>query len=185
MQTRNFYILVASIMIAMGVFWLSVYAMIELDINPFQDPNIITFKGNGLNREISLEVNQLKSDSYHQVIDRTFHIINFYETEYTMVYTGISLWSILDTETLLDGSPSELTFQFYGRDGYHSPKPLNLSIAQYFPDLVILAYEENGAPLFEDGPLRSVIDQTIVPAGEFASQYSVSLLNTIIINYAA
>ena len=75
-----------------------------------------------------------------------------------------------------------MTFQFWARDYYHSPKPLNLSIAQNNPDLVIIAYEEDGAPLFEKGPLRSVIDQSIMPDGEYSSQYSVQMLSEITIN---
>jgi len=49
------------------------------------------------------------------------------------------------------------------------------------PELVIIAYEENGAPLFGDGPLRSVLDQSILPDGEYGSQYSVQMLSEIII----
>jgi hypothetical protein len=94
----------------------------------------------------------------------------------------VSLWSLLIEEALINGDAAMLTFQFWARDLYHSPKPLNLSIAQDNPDLVIIAYAEDGAPLFGDGPLRSVIDQSIMPEGEYSSQYSVQMLSEIIIN---
>jgi hypothetical protein len=52
------------------------------------------------------------------------------------------------------------------------------------PDLVILAFEENGVLLSLEGPLRSVIDQSIMPEGEYNSHYSVAKLNKIIIRIA-
>lgn len=182
MEARNFYIIIASIAVGMVIFWLFLFAVIELDANLFQDPNTITIRGDGVNREITLTTTQLKSDKYDQTIDKSFHIINIFETEDDIIYSGVSLWSILVEEALIDLDPSLLTFQFWARDYYHSPKPLNLSIAQYNPDLVIIAYEEDGEPLFEKGPLRSVIDQSIMPEGEYSSQYSVQMLSEIRIN---
>jgi hypothetical protein len=182
METRNFYIAIASIAVGMVVFWLFLYALIELDVNLFQDPNTITIQGDGLNRQITLTTTQLKSDKYDQYIDKIFHIKNSVEREYDEIYSGVSLWSVLVEETLIDVDPSLLTFQFWARDQYHSPFPLNLSIVQNNPDLVIIAYEKNGAPLFGDGPLRSVIDQTLMPQGQYSSQYSVQMLSKIIID---
>ena len=182
MEARNFYILIASIAVGMVIFWLFLFAVIELDADLFQDPNSITIRGDGVNREITLTITQLKSDKYDQNIDKNFHIMNSFETEYDIIYSGVSLWSILIEENLLDLDPSLLTFEFWARDLYHSPKPLNLSIALDNPDLVIIAYEENGAPLFDEGPLRSVIDQAIMPDGEYSSQYSVQMLSEIRIN---
>ena len=182
METRNFYIVIASIAVGMVVFWLFLYAMIELDANLFQDPNAITIRGDGVNRQITLTTTQLKSDKYDQYIDKSFHIVNIYETEDDIIYSGVSLYSIIIEEVLIDVDPSSLTFQFWARDQYHSPFPLNLSIAQANPDLIIIAYEKNGVPLFGDGPLRSVLDQTTMPEGQYSSQYSVQMLSEIIID---
>lgn len=182
MQARNFYILIASIVVGLVIFWLFLFAVIELDANLFQDPNILTIKGDGVNREITLTTTQLKSDKYDQYIDKTFHLMNSFETESDVIYSGVSLWSVLVEEALIDADAAVLTFQFWARDLYHSPKPLNLSIAQNNPDLVVIAYAENGAPLFGEGPLRSVLDQSIMPDGEYSSQYSVQMLSEIIIN---
>jgi len=182
METRNFYIFIASIAVGMAVFWLFLYAAIAFDVDLFQDKNIIIIQGNGVNRELVLTTTQMKSDKYDQYIDKTFHIMNRFETEYDKIYSGVSLWSILIAESLLELDASSLTFEFWARDLYHSPKPLNLSIVKSNPDLVLIAYEEDGAPLFEEGPFRSVIDQTIIPEGEYSSQYSVEMLNKIIIN---
>jgi len=182
MESRNFYILIASIIVGMIAIGLFVFTVAELDADLLQDSDTITIRGNGVNREITLTITQLKSDKYDQSVDKIFHIMNSFETEYDIVYSGVSLWSILVEENLIDEDPSILTFEFWARDLYHSPKPLNLSIAQNNPDLVILAYEEDGAPLFEKGPLRSVLDQSIMPEGEYSSQYSVQMLSEIRIN---
>ncbi len=182
MEARNFYIAIASIAVGMVIVWLLIFAVIELDADLYQDPNTITIQGNGVNRQITLTVTQLKSDKYDQYIDKTFHIVNIFETESYPIYSGVSLWSIITEEVLIDVDPSLLTFQFWARDQYHSPFPLNLSIAQNNPDLVIIAYERDGSPLFGDGPLRSVLDQATMPGGQYSSQYSVQMLSEIIID---
>ena len=62
MQARNFYILIASIVIGLVIFWLFFFAVIELNTNLLQDPNTLTIKGDGVNREIILTTSQIKSD---------------------------------------------------------------------------------------------------------------------------
>lgn len=182
MKMRNFYISVVSVIIGLTVFWLIMIASLEFD--PFEDPNKITIEGNGVSTTISISVSELTSRRYDLVEDKTFHIKNRVGTEYDVVYSGISLWSILEEENLLLHSSSILEFRFYGRDGFSSPKFLNLSIVEANPDLVILAFEENGVPLSLEGPLRSVIDQSIMPEGEYNSHYCVAKLNKIIIRIA-
>jgi len=183
METRNFYILISSIIVGIVIIWLFIfayyYAVVELDANLFQDPNSVTIRGSGLNREITLNITELKSKKYDQVIDKTFHLMNRFEIEDDKIYSGVSLWSILEEENLINGEVSTLTFEFWGRDLYHSPKALNLSIVENNPELVIIAYEENGIPLVDDGPLRSVLDQSVLPDGEYSFQYSVQKLSEI------
>jgi len=181
MESRNFYILIVSITLGLAVFWLTVYAVITLDVDLFQSGQTIIIKGEGITDEFTISLNELKSDKYLQIENQQFKIVNSFETEYYVIYSGVSLWSLLEVENLLVQSPLELKFQFWARDAYHSPKPINLSIAQNNPTLIILAYEENGSPLFETGPIRSVIDDTVIPTGEYSSQYSVQKLATIII----
>jgi hypothetical protein len=179
MNRRNFYILVASICIALTAFWLTIYAMITLNINLFQNPNTIKINGSGVKGEITINLNELKSSKYNQVIDQKFFIENRVGNTYEKVYSGVSLWSILEVEDILNDNPDSLTFILWGRDAYRSPQPLNLSIAKNYPDLVIIAYMENGYPLFGDGPLRSALNQSVMPIGEVASQYSVQQLALI------
>ncbi len=183
MKTRNFYILIASILIGIITFWLMIIALTGLDIDPFEDPNKITIEGNGVSRTLIISVSELTSGKYDLVEDKTFHIMNRYETEYDVIYSGITLWSIIEEENLIIQSSSILEFRFYARDGYSSPKFLNLSIAEVNPDLVIIAYDQNGIPLSEgEGSLRSVMDQSVMPPNEYSSQYSVQKLYQIIIN---
>jgi hypothetical protein len=186
MKTRNFYILVSSIIVGMVIAWLFVYTVIVLDVDLFQDPNSVTIRGSGVNRELTLTITELKSDKYDQVIDKTFNIKKGPPSysEYDIIYSGVSLWSILEVENLIYGEVSLLKFEFKGRDLYISPKALNLSIMKNNPELVIIAYEENGDSLsLGEGPLRSVLDQSIMPNGEYSSQYSVQKLSEIIIKY--
>jgi len=182
MERRNFYILVASICVGLSVFWLTTYAIIILDVDLFQDPNTIIIKGSGINGERSFHIDELKSDKYTQVIDQTFFFRNRVGSEYERVYSGVSIWSILDVEDLLIDDASSLKFIIWGGDAYRSPQSLNLSIAKNNPELVILAYAEGGQPLFGDGPLRSVLNQSVMPSGEVASQYSVQQVSSIEIN---
>jgi len=170
-----------SIIIGISIVWLTLYAIIELQINPFEDTSVITIEGTGIDHDVDLTLTELKSDKYQQIKDKTYFFINSFGSEYQIIFSGVSLWSILEVEGILNADPSSLTFRFYARDGYSSPHPLNLSIAQNNPDLVILAYERDGAPLFEEGPLYSIVDRTVIPPGEFNSQYSVQLLKTIVI----
>jgi len=183
MERRNFYILVASICIGLTIFWLNIYAFIILDVDLFQDPNTIKIKGSGVTGEITIHLDDLKSSKYTQVMDQTFHFRNSVSSDlYERVYSGVSLWSILEIENILNDEPSKLTFILCGRDAYCSPKPLNLSIAQDNPELIILAYYEDSQPLFGDGPLRSVLNQSVMPSGEVCSQYSIQQLASIKIN---
>jgi hypothetical protein len=181
METRNFYIIVASIVIGFGTFWIMMIAFLEFD--PFEDPNKIEIRGTGTLGTVTLSISELTSGRYDLIEDRTFHIKNRYDTEYDIIYSGISLWSIIEEENIIVQASSELEFRFYSRDGYSSPKFLNLSIVENNPELVILANEENGVPLpTTEGPLRTVMDQSIMPEDEFSSQYSVQKLSYIIIN---
>ena len=182
MNRRNYYIFIASVCVGLSVFWLTSYALITLDVDFFQDLNTIRINGTGVKSEISIHINDLKSSKYDQIIDQTFFIENRIGGTYDKVYSGVSLWSILDVEDILNNDPDFLSFILWGGDAYHSPQPLNLSVAKNHPNLVIIAYAEDGDPLFGDGPLRSALNQSIMPIGEVSSQYSVQQLIRIEIN---
>jgi hypothetical protein len=189
METRNFYISVVSICIAIICIWLSAYNYVRLGIDPIEytqesyttivegeqeeDETIVVITGK-VKEEVRLSLSEIKSDKYNQVKDKIFKIVTQVEPHYYK-YSGATLWSILETEGILESDAT--TFTFIGKDGYESPEPLSLKdVAEKYEDDVILAYEYDGEPLYEEGPIRSVIDDDAIPPGEYSSQYSVSNL---------
>jgi len=191
METRNFYISVVSICIAITCIWLSAYNYVRLGIDPIEytqksyttivegeqeeDETVVVITGK-VKQELRLSLSEIKSDKYNQVKDKIFKIVTQVEPHYYK-YSGVTLWSILEIEDILESDATTLTFTFIGSDGYESPEPLLLKdVAEKYEEDVILAYEKDGNPLYEDGPIRSVIDDDAIPPGEYSSQYSVSNL---------
>jgi len=185
METRNFYISVFSICIAITCIWLSAYNYVRLGIDPVEytqesyitivegeqeENEIVVLITGKVKEELKLSLSEIKSDKYNQVKDKVFKIMTRVEPHY-YVYSGATLWSILETEDILESDAT--TFTFVGGDGFESPEPLSLkNVAEKYEEDVILAYEYDGDPLYEDGPIRSVIDDDACP-DEYSSQYSV------------
>ena len=187
MQKRNFNIFVVSMCIAITCTWLSVYNFARLDINlveyvqdsyetviegeePDEDETVLVITGK-VTKELKLTLSEIKSDKYRQIEDKIFKIVTQVEPHYYQ-YSGATLWSILETEGILESGAT--TFTFISSDGYESPEPLSLKVvAEEYEDDVILAYEKDGEPLEDSGPIRSVIDDDAIPPGEYSSQYSV------------
>lgn len=191
MERRNFNISVVSACIAITCVWLSVYNFVRLDINPFtytkdsyqtlvegeqdEDETVVVITGRVKN-DLRLSLSEIQSDRYRQVKDKRFKIVTQVEPHY-YVYSGATLWSILEKENILKADAT--TFTFIGSDGYESPEPLSLNdVAKKYETDVILAYEYDGDPLYENGPIRSVIDDDACPDG-YSSQYSVRNLAEI------
>jgi len=140
MEKRNFYILIASVSVGMSVFWLSIYGIIILDVDPFwnlKNDGLITITGN-VKEDLTLSLDDIKSSKYHQVEDQIYHFINAIGREFDETYSGTSLWSILEVEDILEVGAS--TFYFIGSDGFKSPKPLSFTLAAENLNLIILAY---------------------------------------------
>ncbi|MFX0057876.1 MAG: molybdopterin-dependent oxidoreductase [Candidatus Hodarchaeota archaeon] len=175
MEKRNFNLLIASMCIGISLFWLFMYSYVILDIDPLQ--NNITIKGK-VRTEIELKLSDLKSTKYLQIKDRTFHIVNAIGREYDLVFSGVSLWSIFEVENILEEDAS--TFLFIGGDGYYAETPLAIQLAQDYPNQIILAYEQDGQPLFYDGPIRSVVDHEVIPE-KANTHYAIKDLKTILI----
>ena len=193
METRNFYISVVSICIAIMCIWLSAYNYVRLGIDPVEytqesyttiiegeqeeeDETVVIITGK-VKQELRLSLSEIKSEKYNQVKDKTFKIVTQVEPHYYK-YSGATLWSILETEGILEDDATKFTF--IGSDGYESPEPLSLEdVAEKYEEDVILAYEFDGEPLYEEGPIRSIIDDDAMPPGEYSSQYSVRNLEEI------
>lgn len=192
MQKRNFNISVFSACIIITCVWLSVFNFVRLDINPIEytqdsfstvvegeqeeEDTVIVITGK-VSKDLRLSLSEIKSDKYRQVKDKTFKVVTQVEPHY-YVYSGVTLWSILEAENILESDAT--TFTFIGSDGYESPEPLSINgVAKNYETDVILAYEHDGDTLYEDGPLKSVIDDDACPDGEVSSQYSVKNLEEI------
>ena len=197
METRNFYILVASICVGLTAFWLTAYNVVRLGIDPIayiqkntsnisleeesEDDKTVVWIIGEVKEELKLSIADLKSDKYNQVTD-DFNFRNSYGTEWTDEYTGVTLWSILEAEGILESHAS--TFVFISQDGYESPEPLSIEdIAKNYEDQVIIAYEIEGELLSDDnGPVRSVIDHEVLEDLEpdhYNSQFAVKNLKYI------
>lgn len=186
MEKRNFKILIISTCIGISLFWLSAYSFVILDVDPFQniknlfgdeDTVILTIKGK-VNNEFELTLSDIKSDKYLQIKDKTFHIVNAIGREYELVFSGVSLWSIFEVENIL--LDDAVSFLFIGGDGYYAETPLNIQLAQDYPNQIILAYEQDSQPLIYDGPIRSVVDHEVIP-DKANTHYTLKNLKTILI----
>jgi DMSO/TMAO reductase YedYZ molybdopterin-dependent catalytic subunit len=192
MENRNFNITVISICIIITCIWLSAFNYVRLGIDPVDyiqtsyksiilgeeledDEEILIITGK-VKEELRLSLSEIKSSKYQQVKNEKFIIVTQVEPhEYR--YSGATLWSILKTEDILESGESKFTF--IGSDGYESPKPLSLEdVAKDNEKEVIIAYEINRKPI-QEGPLRSVINHSAIPSGEYSSQYSVKYLREI------
>jgi hypothetical protein len=67
-----------------------------------------------------------------------------------------------------------------GGDGYNAETPLPLSLAQDYIEHIILAYEQDGQPIFFDGPIISVVDYIVIP-DKATTHYMIKYLKTILI----
>lgn len=193
METRNFYILIASACIGMTAFWLSMYNFALYDIDPIKYAQdqieeitegneliegeiVLTIKGDGVKDDLELSLEELKSDKYNQIKDQVFHFKNRVGREWTDEYSGPTLWSILELNDILKSSAVGVTF--IGEDHYAPPYDLNIEEIEEYEELIIIAYEENGYPIYDDGPVMSIVDQSAIP-DLYSSQYAVKELTWV------
>ena len=100
MEKRKFYILISVILVGISIFWLNVYAFIELEIDPFwkfKNNDTLTIKGN-VQTTLVLNLEDIKSDLYQQVDNKEFHFVNAIGRQFSNNYPGASLWSILQVD---------------------------------------------------------------------------------------
>ncbi|TXT54716.1 MAG: hypothetical protein BAJALOKI2v1_740019 [Promethearchaeota archaeon] len=186
METRNFKILVASIIVGIVIFWFLVYSFVSLGVDPLENIRdlfgeeeevVLTIKGE-VSEELELTLSDLKSDQYTQVENQQFEFKNSFGRSFNKTYNGVSLWSILERSGI--STSSSETFTFVASDGYHSEKPLDLSLAEEYEDYVIIAYGGEDFNENEDGTLRSVIDRRVIP-NETNTRFWVKYLTNILI----
>ena len=112
----------------------------------------------------------------------TFHFKNRHGTEWSTEYTGVTLYSILEEEEILEGDSER--FLFISSDGYgYQLKKLPLNLTEDFKKQIILAYLREGVPLdASEGPIRSIIDRDVIKYLEpdyYCSEYAVQDLEYV------
>ncbi len=192
MSRRNAAILVVALIFTGFVITLVVYAFQILSVeNPEgdQDPfwkepdwqgvGTITIGGH-VDKTLSLNLTEIKT-SFTQV-EKEFHFKNDYGTEWSDRFKGASLKSIIQVLELNITNTFEV--QFVAEDGFKSAK-INSTTIWNHPEDIIVAYEENGAPLKPkleggDGPFHSVVERGVIPDPN--SQSAITWLAKIVIN---
>ncbi len=148
-----------------------------------QNPIIWELKISGnVNQEVIIHYQQLVDGDYGMITDREFYFKNSFGTEDYYIFSGASLWQILNQTGVLRGNSSE--FYFRCADNYETAT-LSLASIQANPQYVIIAFKQGDdyiKPKSEggDGPLRAVVDYELTkPAPN--SQYWAKYVNEVII----
>ncbi len=187
MDKRNFSILVASSIIVLVIIWFNIYAFVSLGVDPLEsirdlfgqeEETVLVIRGE-VSEEIEFSLSDLKSNRFSQVDNKEFELINAVGRTFNITYTGVSLWSILDTLNIL--TLRSRTFTFIASDGYSSEKALNITLAEEHENDIILAYGGLDFNENEDGILRSVINRYVIP-NEVTTHFWVKDLEVILVN---
>ena len=188
MQKRTIYIVIfflAIIGIGGGI---GIYYLLQaFNIQPAPEQDIITIYGPGVTDTYNMSMSDLQSNKYTQVTDQPFYTRLFNGSiALTGSYSGVSLRSILEEESLLN--LGAVNYTGIGGDGYNPGVifgMLNISNIMTNPyNLCIIAFGGTDFVPLDDGPLRLMINQSIVAPtipSIRASRYCVSNLTAIFI----
>lgn len=151
-----------------------------------QNPIVWELKISGnVDEEVIIQYQALINGTFGIISDKEFYFINSFGTELYFVFTGVSLWRILNQTGVLCENRSQIQFYFRAYDNYETGK-LNLADLQAHPNDVIVAFKQKGVgylrPKIEggDGPLRAVVEYNLTKPYP-NSQYWAKYLNEIII----
>lgn len=123
---------------------------------------ILTIWGDGTTGNYTLTMDQLKSSKYTQIQNQMFFTENFEGGTDNYTFTGVSLKSILETENILN----EAVNYTPGASGYIPGTfrgMLNVSLlmnAGY--NEAIIAFNGPDFNVTDDGPVRAVINQSLI-----------------------
>jgi hypothetical protein len=135
-----------------------------------------------VDHEVVIQYQGIVNGTYGIIEDRTFFWKNSYGTTGTDIYTGASLWQILNQTGIV--RPNATKYYFRCFDNYNTNN-LTLSDIQAHPEDVIIAFKRGDEflqPMEKDGdgPLRAIVDYTLTspnPNTEYWAKY----VNTVII----
>ncbi|MHA1745643.1 MAG: hypothetical protein ACTSWW_06560 [Promethearchaeota archaeon] len=165
------------------------------DYETWYAANVLHFYGEGAKTELNISVDALLNGTFTRSENVSFHVLNKLNITSDYQISGVSLWTILEQQDLLQ--PNATCIKFFGKDGYNSYN-LPLRIFENSSDKVFIVTQEDGqTPV--DGPLKVAVrldaiqNDTEITAmfealglpGENSvhnSKYSVKMLTAIEIN---
>ena len=160
-------------------------ATIPFIIYNFQVQNPILWElkitGN-VTQEINVTYSQIVNGNYGLIENRPFYFINSYGTNYWEIYTGASLWEILNQTGVLPANATK--FYFRSVDNYETGTLWLDNISEH-PDYALIAFKLGNQVLLPkdqggDGPLRAIVDYNLTkPAVN--SQFWAKYVNTVVI----
>ncbi|MHA1111218.1 MAG: molybdopterin-dependent oxidoreductase [Promethearchaeota archaeon] len=115
------------------------------------------------------------------VEDQEFVFLNQYNTQFDVVYTGVSVWAILTYAEIMLPNSTGIYFKSY--DSYYT-EPLTLENIENYSDLVLIAFKkENQVLKYNDddgGPLRAIVNLSVTEP-DYCSKYWAKYVNTIVV----
>ncbi|MHA1683088.1 MAG: hypothetical protein ACTSUE_19270 [Promethearchaeota archaeon] len=182
-RRRNLVILLVIIGIGAGITPLLVYNY-NLSQNRNPTPWSVVVFGSGTSGNVTIPYDDLTSGFYTIVNDVAFFINNRLNFNYTYMYTGVSVWDLLEKSGVL--APNATGIRFWSEDNYRC-EVIPINLVQNHKFQVILGYIQDGKFLKSkvqggDGPLRSVINFTVSQLMEpptYNSQFWVKYTNAI------
>jgi len=141
------------------------------------DP-IITFFGATVAQNVSIYYSEIIDViNLDQKINKSLCFVRSSGTPETHLYTGVSLWDLIVYSGVTYGAATAI--RFIGSDAKASPA-FPLKLVQQNPELVLLAYEQDGTSLIAnvDGPYETIVNHSVVApkiSGNYACKKVVSI----------
>jgi hypothetical protein len=188
MEKKYLYIIIIVIaIIGVGAGFGIYYIIQGLYVPPAPEPKILTIYGSGVTGNYSMSMSELKSSKYSQITEQPFYTrLSNGSIVLSGNYSGVSLRSILEEESLLE--LGAVNYTGIGADEYNPGVTfgmLNISnVMNNAYNLCIIAYGGTSFDPLDVGPLRLMINQSIVAPtipSIRASRYCVSNLTAIFI----
>lgn len=144
------------------------------------DLYVIRLEGN-VSEVITFSYEDIVDGTYGIIDDQEFEFLNQYGTRYTVTYTGVSVWALLDYAQVHYPNSTGLYFKSY--DNFVT-ELLSLEDIKTYSELIIIAFKIGNKVLKytdeDGGPMRSIVNLSVTEP-EYNSQYWAKYVNTIIV----
>jgi DMSO/TMAO reductase YedYZ molybdopterin-dependent catalytic subunit len=120
---------------------------------------------------------------YGIIEDQVFTYLNQppYNTRYEIIYTGVSLWTLLTYTSILLPNATAIYFQSY--DLYYTEE-ISLEKVESNPKGVIIAFQHDNKLLKynsnDGGPMRAIVNLSVT-LPDYCSKYWAKYVNTIVV----